>query len=378
MTSEEREVSPPPTKRQRTGVHRQRTATDYNDQALRIFSWNVNGIEPLVQRPITAFFGSRSSLDSPLRTFLRRHAWPEILCLQEVKIKPSDIVTQRSVEAAANNSKDSESEPRYIVKFCLPRDKHNAGGFGGKLYGVATLIRLDIWQDVDRCRTVDWDREGRVLVLETKSNLAILNIYAVNGTNNPYKDPDTGAPIGTRHDRKLQFHRLLLSECLSLEKAGFRLILAGDMNVARSVLDGHPNLRTEPHQHVLNRADFNDKFFTSSNGLQGIDVFRHVHGDRRKFTYFPRNKDWGTTCDRVDLFIVSKELAEAPEVLLEADILDSPQERSSSDHVPLYITLDRSRLVTTPPSNEQNCEAGNREIGSCINADSEGPEPPLV
>ncbi|KAI9781576.1 MAG: hypothetical protein M1816_002249 [Peltula sp. TS41687] len=353
MAIDAREVSPPPTKKRRTGALRQRALADHDDQAFYVFSWNVNGIEPLIQRPITAYFGSRSGSDSSLRTFLRRHTWPEVLCLQEVKIKPSDIATQRAVEAAANSFKKSEHEPGYLIRFCLPQDKHNAGGFGGKLYGVTTLIRMDVWQDVKRCRTVDWDREGRVLVLETKSKLAILNIYAVNGTDRPYKDPDTGAQNGTRHHRKLQFHRLLLDECLGLEKAGFRVIIAGDMNIARGVLDGHPNLRTQPHQHVLNRADFNEKFFTSGRGLQAIDAFRHIYGDRRKFTYYPRNKDWGTSCDRVDLFIVSKELVEAPGLLLEADILDSPQERSTSDHVPLYITLNRTRLFTLPPSIER-------------------------
>lgn len=337
-----REISPPT--RSRKGVNPAKaTSRDVDKSKLTIFSWNVNGIEPLIQRPISSFFDSASEAASPIRSFLKRHGWPDMVCLQEVKIRPSDVQTQRALEKAVARSSQA-TEPDYLVKFCLPQDRHNAGAFGGRMYGVATIIREDTWKDVQTCREVEWDREGRVLVVETSYRLAVLNIYAVNGTDNPYKDPETGLLKGTRHDRKLQFHRQLLAECLRLEQAGFQVLLAGDMNVARSALDGHPNLRTHPHQHVLNRADFNAKFFTAEDGLQAVDVFRCLHGDRRKYTYHPRNKEWGASCDRVDLIIASKHLAGESSCLREADILDSPQERASSDHVPLYVVLDKEKL----------------------------------
>ena len=339
-----RDLSPPAIKRHRIVSSDEAALPEHRKGGFLIFSWNVNGIEPLIQKPIDAFSGAKPSGDSPIRAFLRRHAWPEVLCLQEIKIKPTDVVTQRAVELAVKSYGTSKNEPNYIVKFCLPTDAHNARAFGGKMYGVATIIRDDVALDIDSCRQVEWDREGRVLVLETKSKLAILNIYAVNGTSNPYRDPKSGVEIGTRHDRKLQFHRALLRECLDLENAGFLVVLAGDMNIARGHLDGHPSLRTVPYQHVINRADFNEKFFSSSNGLHALDTFRHIHGERRKFTYFPRNKEWGTSCDRVDLIMTSRMLEDVPGLLQEADILDSPQERSSSDHVPLYISLNKDKL----------------------------------
>ncbi|KAI9749552.1 MAG: hypothetical protein M1815_002421 [Lichina confinis] len=288
---------------------------------------------------------------------------------EKVKIKPTDLQTQRALEKAVSNEPRS-GEPSYLVKFCLPQEKHNAGSFGGKMYGVATTIRKGLCSKLADCREVAWDREGRVLILEMKYKLAVLNVYAVNGTDYPYKDPETGLVRGTRHDRKLEFQQRLLQECLSLERAGFSVLLVGDMNLAPSSLDGYPNLRTQPHQHMLNRADFAAKFFTADDGLQAIDVFRHFDADTRKYTYYPRNREWGSSRDRVDLFIASKTLVGKPGVLVATDILDSLQERASSDHVPLYVVLDKGALrkqwqLRQLHDEQRNCGDDDETIARC-------------
>ena len=182
------------------------------------------------------------------------------------------------------------------------------------------------------------------------TRLAIINVYAVNGTTKPYRDPKTGTVSGTRHDHKLRFHECLLAECVALQDSGFSWVLAGDFNVARSVLDSHPFLRTaEPH--ARNRNDFNDKFIEGEQGLGAIDTFRQLHGNERRYTYYPRGKPWGSGCDRVDLILMSRALVD-PDVdkdkkmgLIEADICDTEAERASSDHVPLFATLDAGMLV---------------------------------
>jgi hypothetical protein len=110
-------------------------------KALCIFSWNVNGIQPLLRRPISAFFPSKGNPAqkkplSPLKSFLERHGWPQILCLQEVKITPSDTGTVRSIQAAIEG-RDESPETACTAFFCLPSNRYNAKGFGGKIYGVA-------------------------------------------------------------------------------------------------------------------------------------------------------------------------------------------------------------------------------------------------
>lgn len=387
-------------------------------RCIRIFSWNINGIQsflPPSTAPITSFFipvsrqGKRQRdgkpagdispshsphinpvVSSPLRAFLARHQWPEVLFLQELKIKASDQKTVTALLSAINTSSGADDpilpETTYTLDVNRPRDRFNARGFGGRLYGVGTILRSDFAsQHVASVRHADWDLEGRVSIVELRRPpvdndhegdgspsqetiqgqhpLALVNVYAVNGTSAPYKSPETGKVVGTRHNHKLEFHSRLRDEFLALERRRFDVVIAGDLNIARGQLDGHPSLRTWPGQHKVNRADFNAKFFgdednkradayvgrqdagtstgKSENGergrFDGVDVLRALHGKVRRYTYHP-HREWGSTCDRVDLIIVSKSLHEAVRVV-DTNILDTPQERGTSDHVPLWVKM---------------------------------------
>lgn len=311
-----------------------------------MFSWNINGVGPLLQTQLSFTRGSLS----PLRSLLKRHEWPHLLCLQEVKISRKDAATQRHLEHAANQGHVGD-EPTYTIHFSLPRDKHNATGFGGKVHGVASVVRNDFSTGIHLTRRPDWDLEGRILIHEHVSGLIIINGYWVNGTSNPYRDPDTGKTTGTRHDHKLRFHQHVLEEVVRFESIGRLVVLIGDMNVAPAQIDGQPHLRTSPVQHVTNRADFNSKFLADQNlrGMRGIDVFRHMHGDTKKFTYHPRGRPWGESCDRVDLIIVSRGLIHDLAAVQDCDICDSPQERGHSDHVPVWMALDLLKLPRVVP-----------------------------
>jgi exonuclease III len=112
-------------------------------------------------------------------------------------------------------------------------------------------------------------------------------------------------------------------------------------------------------QHVKNRADFNDKFFTNPKGMCGIDVFRHMHGIQKKFTYHSRGRAWGESCDRVDLIIVSRSLVEDVDAVVATDICDSAMERGHSDHVPLWISLDVSKLSRNRTLNADSSSRGS-------------------
>ena len=372
-----------------------------------------------------------------LRATLRRFRWPHILFLQEVKIKAGDAKTMAAVRAAVNDAGGlpasgkewvdnqnqheeisiSEGEringlledggPQYDMHFNLPADLRNARGFGGKLYGVAAIIRKDFaHRYVQSIREVPWDREGRVQIIETKemsfpvttalalissstlgetkpnvdqqheyeapgsgTKFALINIYAVNGTSNPYYNTCTGVKVGTRHDRKQAVHTELLFESHDLQRSGFQVVIAGDLNVARDKIDGHPNLRTFPHQHVLNRLDFNTKFFTNKviaetsskarfpresapskkeliEGFNGIDTFRRIHKSERRYSYYPRNRPWGASCDRVDLIIASRSLVDS---VTGAGICDNPRDRGPSDHCPIWVMIGNPMPVRGIP-----------------------------
>lgn len=359
------EVSPPPLRRNArtltTPVVPPVPIPSTNPNTLKIMSWNVNGVKPFLQQnsKITSFFSHSSptkkqeaSLEEgySLRGVLRRHKWPAMLCLQEVKISPKDSATKRDLERAANyilNSKSSDPGPHYTAFFSLPRDRYNATGFGGKVHGVCTLIRDDVLEETSAVtREVDWDLEGRVLITEFEAwKLAVINGYWVNGTNAPYRSPTTGEVTGTRHDHKRAFHSLMLAEVQSLQAKPYEVVLIGDMNVARSHLDGFPGLRMGD-EHVRSRADFNSRFCDGENGegIRGVDSWREMRGATRAYTYHgERAEEWGRSCDRVDLGIVSRGLVERG-VLVGAEIWESVEERGWSDHVPIGVVLDMERL----------------------------------
>lgn len=182
-----------------------------------------------------------------------------------------------------------------------------------------------------------WDLEGRVLVTEIPDHgIAVFNIYAVNGTTNPYRDPSTGKVIGDRHMRKRAFHTELRDECSRYEKVGWNVVIAGDMNISQTPLDSYPQLRMGK-EHVENRKHFKNTFMKSkgAGGLSMRDTFREARGEERKYTYRPPGRVWGEGMDRVDLCLVSEGVK-----LKGAGILDSVEERGRSDHVPLWVEVE--------------------------------------
>lgn len=192
----EKPISPPPKRRKLSRSDAKHGETD-DPNLLTIYSWNVDGIQPLIQQPITSFFSPQGSYQkgniTSLRGFLRRHGWPTLLFLQEVKISPDDFASVRALEKAVRKDRKSgNTEPDYVAHVNLPSDKFNARGYGRKLYGVCSVIRQDFadhW--VERVRPVDWDLEGRFLVTELRAasnnqRLALINAYMV-GTRDHLK-----------------------------------------------------------------------------------------------------------------------------------------------------------------------------------------------
>jgi exonuclease III len=125
-----------------------------------------------------------------------------------------------------------------------------------------------------------------------------------------------GRLLEREHDRKREFHRLMLEECLAYEARGWKVCLIGDMNVARGPLDG----------------------------FRGVDLWRHLYGERRGYTYYGRGVEWGSSCDRVDLCVVSKRCVEGERAFVGIGILETKEGRGHSDHVPLWVEFDLKRL----------------------------------
>jgi exodeoxyribonuclease III len=306
--------------------------------ALKIVSWNVETLarylEPLQPLEPLEPIPQRDPRRAPPR-LTRARAWPslaevaarlggpDVLCLQEVRIRPQDSAAIANARAAL---------PGYDCRLSLNTDTENARFRGGRAHGVATYLRGNV--RARHCQ-LPWDREGRVLVTKLDAQrLAIVNVYAVNGTSKPYFDHELGRIDGDRHDFKRRFNRLLMEACAELQSDGFRLLLIGDWNISRSAIDTFPRLRTEA-PHALARSLFNEEFIPA---LNVSDVFRHLHPEARRYTWFNRSAARSQRLDaaRVDFALLSTELLPA---VVSAGIHDDQAMSLGSDHAPLWVEL---------------------------------------
>jgi exodeoxyribonuclease-3 len=286
---------------------------------LRIVSWNVENLAPWL-----AGDGGRDGAgDRDFVAQWQRLGEPDVLCLQEVRVRPGDTALVERMRAAL---------PGFACHAVLNRDPRNGGFRGGRAYGVATWTR----QALDATTLAfDWDLEGRAIVVHLGAQgFAIGNVYAVNGTSRPHWDHALGAIRGDRHRYKQDFIARLGAELAALRANGVPLLLAGDWNVSRTRQDTTPRLRTE-EPHATARRRFNDEFVT---GLGLVDVFRARYPDARAYTWFNRRARGGRMdAARVDFFLASGDVAGR---VCATGIEQAPEARPGTDHAPLWIEFE--------------------------------------
>ena len=277
---------------------------------MRLFSWNIENLP--------RFLAPAAGTPSLLQIV---DAWgaPEMVCLQETRIRPRDVELVRAMERAL---------PGYACHYALCDDPRNVTYRGGRAYGVVTYVKRRFARS--RGRMLPWDREGRVVVVELAAKkLAVVNLYAVNGTSKPYYDHELGRVHGDRHAFKRRVNRLVAAEAEALAARGFRLVLVGDWNISRAAIDTHPRLRTE-EPHARARRELNDEIIPA---LDVVDAFRALHPTTKKYTWF-NNHARRLDAARVDYALVSRALdVEA------ADIDETRAHRFGSDHAPLWLEL---------------------------------------
>jgi len=262
---------------------------------MKIVSWNIDNLLPRL---------------AALPDLVRELGAPDVLCLQELRIRQKDADAIAALERAL---------PGYRCYYSLPRDSRNVAFRGGRMYGVATFAR-GRWKS----EVPPWDIEGRVVVVR-KRGLAIVNVYAVNGTAKPWFDA-SGEIAGDRHDLKRRFQSNVMDLARDLRREG-GVIIAGDWNVSRSARDTYPRLRTE-EPHARARAELNARI--ESEGF--VDIWRERHPDERAYTWFNRRAR-GLDAARVDYILVSADLM--PHIVA-ADVLPL---LPWSDHAPISLEL---------------------------------------
>ncbi len=249
---------------------------------MKIATWNVNGIR------------ARSA---QLLDFLAREQ-PDVVCLQEIKASPDQLTFElRDVEGYWSH------------------------WHGGKGYsGVALLISRSFDADGPEVVHPAFDFEQRICsatIATPTGDLTIASIYVPNG--------------GRDFPAKLRFLEALETWAADAQLSGRRLVLCGDLNVARTDADIHPKER-RPNQvgaRPEERAVFEQML---SHDL--VDVGRALDPTNDNlFTWWApwrnmkqRNIGW-----RIDYVIASSTLAATARSAV------VHREFGTSDHGPLVV-----------------------------------------
>jgi exodeoxyribonuclease-3 len=249
---------------------------------LKVVTWNVNGIR---------------ARGGEVLTFIEREA-PDVLCLQEIKASPEQVPSALT------------ALPGYQSIW------HGHKGYSG----VALLVRKEAFAERAVFSHPPFDHENRI-VAAAMDGFVFASIYVPNG--------------GRDFDAKIRFLTALGELASEEERKGTRLVLCGDLNVAREERDVHPSLRN-PDQIGQTPAERALLEGIVGHGL--TDLGRKFHpDDDRLFTWWApwrnlkqRNIGW-----RLDYVLASTAgLAQA------AARCEVERETGTSDHGPVVAAFD--------------------------------------
>ncbi len=253
---------------------------------MKVITWNVNGIR---------------ARESELLKLLEDEK-PDVVMLQETKATLEQL-------------------PASLYGLMATPDYHSIWHGTAGYSGVSVHLRKSVF-DRPKGAHPSFDYETRVAeahVSWSGGDWLFVSMYLPNG--------------GKDFDRKLQFMRDLAAWPKTFE--GKKVIIGGDMNVARADIDVHKSQR-KPGL-IGQRADERELFekFLAAGGL--VDVARKLAPDDKTFfTWWPywrnsreRNVGW-----RIDYVLVNEPLASAVQ---EKRVL---REHGTSDHAPLVVTFN--------------------------------------
>jgi exodeoxyribonuclease-3 len=249
---------------------------------VKVATWNVNGIR---------------AREAQFVEWMRRDR-PDVVCLQEIKATAEQLGETLTML------------PEYWSYW------HG----GPKGYsGVSLHLRKDVFPTRPEFGHPRFDVESRVVQAKLDGGLVVASIYVPNG--------------GKDYQAKLAFLDEMRAYVDGVHAAGGRLILCGDMNVARTDQDVYVKER-KPNA-IGQRPDERD-LFERVLSCDLVDVARALHpDDDQMFTWWPpwrnmrqRNHGW-----RIDYVLASAGRGLTP---TDCRVL---AEVGTSDHAPVVATF---------------------------------------
>ncbi len=253
---------------------------------LKILSWNVNGLRAVYKKGFLDWLSKDN---------------PDILCLQETKLKEDQIPTEL------------KSIPSYYSYF-TSGDKKGYGGVAlitrEKPLSLSCTLGIDGFND-----------EGRAIVADYGSFL-LFNVYFPNGKASK-----------ERLQYKLKFYDLFLDLIDGLKAKGRRIIVCGDLNTAHKEID---IARPKQNEKISGFLPVERAWMDKLVEHDFLDTFRIFHPEGGNYSWWDlktgareRNVGW-----RIDYFFVSENLKDH---VKSAFIM---KEVVGSDHCPVGIELD--------------------------------------
>lgn len=270
---------------------------------MKLASWNINGLRAIMKKgQLTDFLTSQQ---------------PDLLCLQEVKIKPEQVDFNIPGYQLILNSAE---RPGYSGTGMLVRDELAARV---DLRRPIRNLPLDIESEygMQHDRFGDPNREGRVLGLELP-DYYVITVYT----------PNAKADLSRLGLRYSQWDPAFLAFLQQLRRVK-PVVFCGDLNVAYREID-----LANPKQNV-GKHGFTDE---ERQGFRNLveagftDSFRAVHGDEPgQYTWWShwakareRNVGW-----RIDYYMVDDRLAKG----IQGAMIYASQ--LGSDHCPISVEL---------------------------------------
>ncbi|GJQ08756.1 hypothetical protein GpartN1_g547.t1 [Galdieria partita] len=309
---------------------------------MRLFTWNVNGLESLLRKGYFADFVNRTS--------------PDIICFQETKISRRKLarwsVATKDWNCFLSVCKTNEGYSG-VATFCLshfPLIKAEEGISGFLSAECLSWNPSRSWFCSQR-ETPNWrettysvgyhfearediglltklDKEGRCAIVEFPYFI-LFNVYV------PFDSSDE------TFEYKYLFIQSLLKRIKMALESGKNVVLCGDFNCARERID-----HCDPEGVIQNKprnssfeSDPCRQLFNEICGCKGplVDVFRYFHPERLDaYTCWnnqtgARKTNFGT---RIDYILANRAFVES--FVTDCDILSDIY---GSDHCPVYIEL---------------------------------------
>ncbi|MFZ6031005.1 MAG: exodeoxyribonuclease III [Chloroflexota bacterium] len=257
---------------------------------MKITTWNVNGIRAVL---------GKSGFD----WVSQPQYSPDVLCMQEVKVKPEQVDPAQLTPFACCS---------HITWNCAQRPGYS---------GVATLSKQPPAEAVCGMGFPEFDVEGR-LIRSRHDDFLLFNVYFPNGQRGQ-----------DRVGYKLDFYAKLLDQCDQLHAAGENIIITGDFNTAHKEIDlANPKSNQKTSGFLPEERVWIDYYL--EHGF--VDAFRVLYPDKVQYTWWTyitnaraRNVGW-----RLDYFLVSAKLMpRVQDVVIHNEIM-------GSDHCPVTLTID--------------------------------------